>query len=221
MTEAPKTTTLIIVRHGETDWNVVGRIQGQLDEEVPLNETGIAQAKAVADRLRECPASMILSSDLLRARMTAQEIAAATGLAIEHTPLLRERNLGVWHGSLTEDIEARFPGALDEYVADSWNYTPENGESRGDLWNRSASALEWCFGKARGRTAIAVTHGGVVHSVIAQAAGHPGGVEPGFKADNTCISVIVRRDDSTSVYLANDITHAPGAMKGELYWTLK
>jgi len=219
-----ETTILVIVRHGETDWNVEGRIQGQLDDEVALNARGLAQAEAVAERLRDCPAGVILCSDLRRTRETARAIIATTGLEARYTDLLRERGLGCWERLTTAEIEERFPGALADYAADRWHYRPEGGETRADLWERSARAMEWCFAQAAGtprRTAIVVTHGGVVQSALPQLAGHAGGVEPRIRIDNCSVSVVARTGDHTSVRLANDSYHSPSQKKGIAHWVLK
>ncbi len=89
-------TTLVLVRHGETAWNVEGRIQGHLD--VPLNETGLAQAAAVGKRFRSERFDAIYSSDLIRAFRTASPVVANPEVDIIRDPRLRERHLGVLQG---------------------------------------------------------------------------------------------------------------------------
>jgi len=221
---ADEAIILVVVRHGETDWNLEGRIQGQLDDEVALNARGLAQAEAVAERLRECPADIILASDLRRARETARAVAAATGLEVRCSELLRERGLGCFERLNMAEIRERLPGALEAYAADRWDYRPEGGETRRDLWERSGIAIEWCFAEAAEtprRTAIVVTHGGVVQSAVPRLMGHAAGVEPNIRIDNCSVTVLARTQDHTSVRLANDSNHSSSRRKGDAHWVLR
>ena len=107
-------TTLLLVRHGETDWNAARRIQGSTD--IPLNDTGRAQARATATGLAERMAEqyggvrpIVVSSDLSRAHETAQIIAAELGTDVAHAyPQLRERSYGVAEGLTVDEYRARF-----------------------------------------------------------------------------------------------------------------
>ncbi len=100
-------TSLILIRHGQTDWNLQGRWQGQADP--PLNARGRAQARAVADYLRGLHLDALYSSDLCRAQETAQEIARASGLELRLDRRLREIHLGKAEGMLTGEIQACAP----------------------------------------------------------------------------------------------------------------
>src|SRR3954469_644487 len=93
---------ILLIRHGQTDWNVEGGWQAHLDE--PLNATGIKQAQALAEYLRGRAISAIYSSDLLRARVTAEWIAQAIGLPVKEDQRWRELNLGVFQGLTTSEI---------------------------------------------------------------------------------------------------------------------
>ena len=95
-------TEIWIVRHGQTDWNVEGRYQGQADR--PLNAVGLAQAQQAAEQLRGRDFAAIYSSDLQRARVTAEIIAGQLGLPVQVDRRLREVNQGEWEGLLTADI---------------------------------------------------------------------------------------------------------------------
>ena len=94
-----------LVRHGETDWNLTERIQGQVD--VPLNATGRRQVSHLAKRLTDLPLDAIYSSDLARTHETARIIAADRDIAIATDPDLREFSFGEWEGLTAEEIEAR------------------------------------------------------------------------------------------------------------------
>jgi broad specificity phosphatase PhoE len=104
---------LLLVRHGQSTWNAVGRWQGQADP--PLSELGQRQAEAAARRLEarsRHPVERVVTSDLVRARRTAEVIAAALGVVLEVEPRLRERSAGEWTGLTRAEIEAAWPGYL-------------------------------------------------------------------------------------------------------------
>ena len=102
--------TLYIVRHGETEWNKIGRYQGITN--VPLNENGIAQAKACGNALKDIHFDRILSSDLSRALVTAETIRGNRQLEIKTDERLREINFGDWEKLLFTEIEERWPGLI-------------------------------------------------------------------------------------------------------------
>ncbi|HVK45369.1 MAG TPA: histidine phosphatase family protein, partial [Micropruina sp.] len=95
---------VVLWRHGETDWNADGRYQGQAD--VQLNDRGLAQARAAAPLIAALKPSRIVTSDLVRARVTAAELGALTGLAVEPQPRLQEINVGDWVGLTNEQVFA-------------------------------------------------------------------------------------------------------------------
>lgn len=119
-------TLFTLVRHGQTDWNLEGRFQGQADP--PLNDAGRAQAQELAARWAGRRFDAVYSSDLQRARETASIIAAHMGLAVQADPRLREVNLGVWEGMLGADVKAQYPAEWHE-----WRHThrgqPPGGET--------------------------------------------------------------------------------------------
>jgi probable phosphoglycerate mutase len=161
-------TTLFLVRHGETDWNAAGRWQGQTD--VPLNPRGREQAREVAGRLRGAGLAAIASSDLLRARATAEIIAAHLGLVVNHLDAaLRERRFGCFEGLTREEVEARFPEAWARYLADP-GPAPPGGESRGELLGRLLPAVASAAARLPGPLLV-VMHGGAMRALLA---GHVG-----------------------------------------------
>ena len=107
-------TRLCLIRHGQTDWNIQGRIQGQTD--IPLNETGRTQAYVLAKLLKNEEFAAIFSSDLDRAKETAAILAASFCLPVTVEPRLREVNQGEWEGQLVTDIAAQ-PGNFLKVVA--------------------------------------------------------------------------------------------------------
>ncbi len=160
--------TLFLVRHGETDWNAAGRWQGQTD--VPLNPRGREQAREVAARLRTAGLAAVASSDLLRARSTAEIVAAELGLTVNHLDAaLRERRFGCFEGLTREEVEARFPEAWARYVADP-GPAPPGGESREELLGRLLPAVASAAARLPGPVLV-VLHGGAMRALLAEHVG--------------------------------------------------
>jgi broad specificity phosphatase PhoE len=160
--------TLFLVRHGETDWNAAGRWQGQTD--VPLNARGREQAREVAGRLRAERVRSIASSDLLRARVTAEVVAAELGLAVDHLdPALRERRFGCFEGLTREEVASRFPEAWAGYLADP-GPAPPGGESRDELIGRLLPAIASTAARLPGPLLV-VMHGGAMRALLAEHVG--------------------------------------------------
>ena len=163
-------TTIILARHGETDWNRERRVQGQADP--PLNEAGREQAAELARTLEaeaEAP-SAIYSSDLRRARETAAIVAEALRLPVRTDPRLREIDVGEWSGLAVDDIEARFPAGFARWrnrEGPGW----DTGESYDDLGRRVVAALTAIAAEHQGERVLVVTHGGAIRSIDARVRG--------------------------------------------------
>ncbi|MBU6259706.1 MAG: histidine phosphatase family protein [Burkholderiales bacterium] len=154
-------TELIFIRHGETDWNIRGCFQGQLD--VPLNATGQAQAQRLAQRLAPERPDGLYSSDLDRARATAAPLAAAWGLAPTTLPGLREQHFGVLEGLDMASARTRHPEAWARWLEQRADYEiPGGGESRLRFHARVIEAVEALARADAGRRIVVVTHGGVL-----------------------------------------------------------
>ena len=150
---------LLLLRHGQSEWNAEGRWQGWADP--PLSSLGEAQATAAGHHLAGLGLERVATSDLDRARRTGELIAAELGLGgIEVDGGLRERNVGEWSGLTTAEIEARWPGQIDAWRQGKLP-SPPNGEA--DMVPRVLAALERIA--AKGGTWLVVTHGGVIHAV--------------------------------------------------------
>ena len=122
-------TSFWLVRHGQTDWNLAGRWQGQSPDAPPLNEVGLEQVLALRPDLKNIRLSAIYTSDLLRARRTAEVLAEPLGLDVILEPRFREMDLGVWEGMLGEEIKAKFPEELAKRTLDPV-HTPAPRHSR-------------------------------------------------------------------------------------------
>jgi len=119
-------TTLVLIRHGQTDWNVEGRWQGQADP--PLNDRGREQARLVAEYQSQFGFVALHSSDLHRAMETAQIIGEELRLPVIPQPRLREINLGKWQGMLSADIEAQYPDEFRRWHTSPLMAHPPDGE---------------------------------------------------------------------------------------------
>ncbi|HSN20411.1 MAG TPA: histidine phosphatase family protein [Usitatibacter sp.] len=154
-------THFVVVRHGETRWNLEQRIQGQGDS--PLTGSGRAQAEAIARRLAaERPFDRLVSSDLGRALDTARAIAAATGQQIRLEPRLRERHFGAGEGLTYDEVGSRYPGAFRSDGDIDPDYAIPGGESRRQFHERVALAFEELAAANPGARLVVVTHGGVL-----------------------------------------------------------
>ncbi|KAL6993710.1 phosphoglycerate mutase (2,3-diphosphoglycerate-independent) [Sarracenia purpurea var. burkii] len=161
---------IIVIRHGETDWNASKRLQGQLD--VELNDVGRKQAAAVAHRLsRERKISVVYSSDLKRALDTAETIASSfEGLQVIKDPDLRERHLGDLQGLVHHEASKISPKAYRAFLSYRTDQEiPGGGESLDHLYDRCTSALERIGSKHRGERVVVVTHGGVIRALFERA----------------------------------------------------
>jgi broad specificity phosphatase PhoE len=150
-------THFLLVRHGQTDWNLEGRYSGQSD--VPLNQTGIGQAYLAADSLAGYPLDAVFSSDLQRARQTAEIIAAHFNLVVVADPRLREIDQGAWEGMQVDEIRNLFALEFEHMRSDPINVGPPDGETVGQVQARVlASAEEIAQKYPNGRVAL-VSHG--------------------------------------------------------------
>lgn len=191
-------TTLCLIRHGVTDWNSQGRLQGHSD--IPLNELGIRQAEALARRLSREPWSALWSSDLLRARQTAEPILRYTGLPLQIDPQLRERCLGPLEGLTFEEVQRRFPG----YPSAEVNLP--GVESREQLRQRAMAVITRLVETHPGQRLLVVSHGAWINSVLAVVSG--GRVGTGkTRLENASVSVIVGDGRDWDLQLVNDTRH--------------
>jgi broad specificity phosphatase PhoE len=164
-------TELWLVRHGQTDWNRTGRWQGQAPFAPGLNETGRSQVLAISDDLKDVTLSAIYSSDLLRARQTAELIAEPLGLSITLEPRLREIDLGVWEGMPSEEIEAKYSQELVERARNPLYSRAPNGESLQDVAERVLAAVEEIAASHRDESVLIVSHGIALAIIICRAEG--------------------------------------------------
>jgi broad specificity phosphatase PhoE len=157
------TTELILIRHGESVWNVEGRWQGQADP--PLSERGRSQARDAVWRIAALEAEALYSSNLRRAHETALILGRRIGLEPRVEPRLREFNVGVWSGLTKPEIERRWPGQYARFSFRELDFRPGGGESPRELMARVHEALDEIAHRHAGQRVLLVSHGGVAKSL--------------------------------------------------------
>lgn len=155
------TKTVIFWRHGETDYNVERRFQGQSD--IPLNQRGRRQAAQAASYLSELRPELIVSSDLSRAADTADALASLLETEIVRDERLRETAFGRWEGRTRDEITATWPQELDEWLRGA-DMNPPGGESRIESGQRVASAIGAIVDGSDARIIAIVAHGAVLRA---------------------------------------------------------
>ncbi|MDX8385850.1 MAG: histidine phosphatase family protein [Gallionella sp.] len=163
-------TRICFIRHGETDWNLEKRIQGQID--IPLNETGRSQALAMTFNAAHHSFADIYSSDLMRAQETAEKLAEREGLEVKPLPQLRERHYGIFQGVIKDELD-RHPEAYAHYMARDVDYDFETGESMHALVARVEAAVDHMVSHHNGETIAAVCHAGVLDILYRKATNRP------------------------------------------------
>ncbi len=158
-------TTVYLIRHGETDWNIQKRWQGHTD--IPLNTIGKQQSKRLAQRLQQerFHVDVLYSSDLARAYQTAWEIGAALQVPVEMLPPLREIDLGRWSGMTREEIQERYPVEY-ELLKQGQDIPRGGGETLANLKNRVVTTIEAMVAQHPGETLIFVSHGGAIRMML-------------------------------------------------------
>ena len=204
------TTRFIVVRHGETEWNVQQRIQGYGNS--PLTARGLAQADAIGARLAAEPFDALLSSDLGRALQTAGRIAARTGHAVIPDPRLRERNFGVGEGLTYAEIDARYPGAFSRTQEMDPDYRVPQGETRREFHTRIMHAFEAIAAEHDGERVCVVAHGGVLAAIYRVIHDIPVAQPHTIPISNAAYNAITFEADRWSLEAWDDVDHLPAAV---------
>lgn len=154
---------IVLWRHGQTDWNIANRFQGQSD--IALNEVGIRQAERAAPLLLNLQPSKIISSDLIRARKTAEALAKLAGLEVHIDPDLRETNGGNWEGKTGEQNRAEDYHRFVHWLDGDDERAGEVGEKRSEIATRAVRAIEKGL-RGDVSTLIVATHGGTARCIL-------------------------------------------------------
>ena len=160
-------TRLLLVRHGETDWNLASRFQGHADP--PLNETGRAQAVKLAGTYAGRSFAAVYSSPLRRAFETAEIVAGPHGLRPVAVEGLREVDVGTWQGLTRDEVEERFPDQFEHWLAFGQGW--DDGESYEQMGRRVVATLFEIASRFADETVLVATHGGPIRAALAAARG--------------------------------------------------
>jgi 2,3-bisphosphoglycerate-dependent phosphoglycerate mutase len=200
-----ESTRILLVRHGETDWNATGRIQGHND--TPLNAAGCLQAQRAAQRLAREPIRALYSSDLSRAFETATIIGASLGLTVVASPRLRERRYGAWEGLTAAEIQARYPELFAIWRSRSTDFAPPQGETRNELLTRALAELQLIARRHPNDAVVVVTHGGLCYVLISHILGSVNGNQREFSFGNASIHTLHVTGNQWAVISMNDAAH--------------
>ena len=200
---------LLLIRHGETDWNAASRFQGQ--DDVPLNPRGRRQAAVLAERLVGERIHALYASDLQRAWETAQPIAAGAGLAATLEPHWREISFGDWEGLTYRDIEQRDLDALRAWQADPSRFPPPRGETLTQVVNRVREAYGDLLTRHAGHTVALVAHGGPLRLLLCLALGLPPQRHWQWRLDPGSISELYVDEQGAVLMRLNDTHHLDAA----------
>lgn len=149
---------LVMWRHGETDYNATGRMQGHLDS--VLTEVGRNQARFAVPALARFSPEVVVTSDLRRAMDTATTFTETTGVPLRVDKRLRETNLGLWQGKTSAEVDEQWPGSRQQWQTDP-TWTPPGGESRLEVAARAAEVVA-DLDESLGDTAVLCAHGGLI-----------------------------------------------------------
>jgi ribonuclease H / adenosylcobalamin/alpha-ribazole phosphatase len=204
---APTTepTTTLLLRHGETPWSVERRFAGVRD--IPLTDTGAAQARAAAAALASAGVEAIVSSPLRRCRDTANEIAAVVGVSVREEDGFRETDFGTWEGLTFAEVRERWPEQMSAWLADP-AVAPPDGESFADTARRVQTALDKLMVRYRHQTVLVVSHVTPIKLLLRLALLAPPETLYRINLDVASLSVVDWYDDGPAVVRGvNDIHH--------------
>ena len=211
-------TEILLIRHGETDWNRVRRMQGHID--IALNNHGRQQARALALALAGEKPDVIYASDLQRARDTAQAVADAHAMQVEIDSALRERCYGAFEGLMYDEISQRFPSAFEQWRArDPHARFPEGerkAETAQEFYARSVDAVTKLAQRHSGEKILILTHGGVLDCLYRAAHSMSISAERAFDMKNAAINRLRWDGQQMHVVLWAEIAHLDALSLDEL-----
>jgi probable phosphoglycerate mutase len=200
-------TQLLLIRHAESMWNAEGRIQGWADP--PLSETGLDQARKLAQRLVADGHAIaaIYSSPLLRAWQTAEQLGQAVGLPVQTDDRLKENDVGQLTGLTGPEVEQRFPEWVTARRASLEWVPPPEGEVWDHFVSRAVAVMSDIVAKHSGQTVAVVSHGGTLGVYLAHLLEMPLHRSLPFQFDNTSLSVVQVGEHRIRLLKLNDTAH--------------
>ncbi len=178
--------TILLIRHGETDWNRSGQIMGE--QPIPLNDTGRRQASDLAVVLRDCPLTSVYTSPVLRALQTTEIVAASRSIAVQEEGRLREIGVGDWAGRYWHELDHE-PARLAWYTHPHEARFP-NGETLGEVQQRAVSAVLDALAQHPAGTLAFVSHGDVLRALVAHFLRLPLEAMRAFRFDHAAVTAL-------------------------------
>jgi broad specificity phosphatase PhoE len=198
-------TRLILIRHGETEWNETKRFQGISD--IPLSSKGREQAESLARSLEREPLEAIYTSPLIRARQTAAFLARHHSCPFAVIEDLRELNQGRLEGLTGEDLRRDFPEFLTKWLEEPGETVLPGGESLGDLQRRAWTAIEDVIGRHPEKTVVVVAHSFVILTILCRALELPLQAFRRFRQDPTAKNILEFSERGITLRCLNDTCH--------------
>ncbi len=199
---------IYITRHGETEWNAAGRIQGHTD--VPLSQRGREQARMLAHRLSHTPISAAYSSDLSRAAETARIALGRRDIPVTFTPELREYHKGVFEGLTEAEYRDKYPHLYQPSLVNDLDFAPPGGETVRETSARLASIVQRVQDAHMDESVLIVGHGGSLRAGIVSLLDLPLEANWKFAMRNCSLTVIYTYPDNAVMHLYNDTSHISG-----------
>ena len=196
---------LLIARHGETDWNSQGRIQGHSD--IKLSEQGVQQARLLGERLLSVAVDAAYCSDLLRASETAEISLGGRDVPLHRTPLLREYHKGAFEGLTNQQIQERYPTQYPTYLTKDLDFAPEGGESTRGVSVRASGIITEIKNRHIDDTVLVVGHGGSLRAAMVSLLALPLEANWRFFFANCALTIVETYPDNAVLRLFNDSSH--------------
>ena len=202
-------TKIILIRHGQTEWNLSGRYQGQSD--IPLSEEGLKQAECLARNFPLPAVDAVYASDLQRAAVTAKCIAGRFQCPLYLEPALREMNFGDWEGLDYAAIAKQWPEEVQNFFGHPDKLRVPHGETFAQLQQRAVAQIRTIGVKERGKTIAVVAHGAINRTILASALHMPLHYLWSLRQDNTAVNILRIEEDYVMLELMNSTAHLPAA----------
>ena len=198
-------TKIFLIRHGETEWNKTGRLQG--NSNVKLSETGIRQAQLLAEKTPFLPVDAVYSSDLIRAVDTAKILAAKFNLPVTEMRGLRETNFGDWEGRYIGALVEEFPDDFGNLFVKPDKVKPPGGETFLECQARVMNALDEIIAEHENQNVVVVSHGAAIRLIICAALDVRIRKMWSITQFNTALNILVADEGNFRVELLNNTSH--------------
>ena len=198
-------TKVILIRHGESVWNKEMKYQGHAD--IALTDTGLWQAERLAARLAREQLTAVYASDLSRAFVTAEIVAAGHNMTVQSVPALREISFGEWEGLTYHSINEKWPDIMSNLYVCPDEVDIPGGETFRSLKDRAGQAIAELVRAHKDETIAVISHGGTIRTILCDVLHIHLNHVWNIRQDNTAMNIIEYYDHRTMVSLVNDTGH--------------